>query len=167
METEKKEYTFEDLQKFNIEKRVSASEWIKGNYGRDCDTPELNLLNDPNPYNVLHDVIEQFYKVARSHYSQAVRVEGMQKELQILRTELGRLHTVQPKEERKEIRTLPQPLQELFTQCSAEEWAEIMGHVLDLLILSLSWDEIDEESVKGQLYYIRVLQKFFLAMQKK
>ncbi|MDH6312483.1 hypothetical protein M2137_001254 [Parabacteroides sp. PFB2-10] len=166
METEKREYTFEDLQKFNIEKRVSASEWIKGNYGRDCDTPELNLLDDPNPYNVLYDIIEQFYKVARSHYSQAVRVEGMQRELQILRTELGRLHTAQPKEEeRKETSTLPQPLQELFQQYYAEEWAQGMEETLDALINTS--DTYDGGELKTPMQMIRYLQKFFLAMQKK
>lgn len=155
METEKREYTLRECMAYNEERRELASGWIKGNHGRDYDTPRLELVDDPNPCNVLHDAIRQFYSMGTTYYRIDEAVKQMRREVAECRRELCRTEPT--------VEALPTFLQELLERQSPEDWADALGDVLEALILSV--ERGDGALLQDALHTVLTLQRFFQSMK--
>lgn len=69
----------------------------------------------------------------------------------------------EPKKEVKESNVVHEGLKDLFNFAAPDEWIEILGDISDTLFAAL--DDYEGETVKDQIYQVRLLQKFFQSIR--
>ena len=146
---EQKNYTLKECRAFNQKQLESTTAFIKGNFANG-ECKELTIPDEAHPWNILHAVIDQYYK----RESEIAQVIDNSNCTAIDEAALSGINQEQSK-----------AFQELMKWYSPAGWAAQMGNVLDRLIFAIY--HADSDKVADSLSHIRILQKFFMGLEKE
>lgn len=182
---EQKTYTLKECRAFNQKSLELTTKFAKGNL-KNGECKELTLPDEAHPWNILHSVIDQFYKreygraqlidIARCELKEAKELLGeikeqnnlywkMQKEISDLKHENEQLKETLSHTD-KSSQKQPKALQELMLQDAANGWAERLDDMQDDLITALEYGA-DGKRISGGLFTARTLQKFFIELARE
>lgn len=179
-----KNYTLKECRVFN-QKQFGITTAVMKETFKNTECIELILPDEAHPWNMLHAVIEQYYKreykrvqtidITRTEMDRATiimneykewnstygqtqkEISDLKQENERLKVELNRLEKSTP------VQSIA--LQKLLKITSVTEWGEITGDILDGLIKAM-W-HTEDISLSEQMICVRHLQKFFAELEKE
>lgn len=181
---EQKNYTLKECRSFSQKRLESTTAFIRGNFHNgECE--ELVLPDEAHPWNILHAVIDQYYKreyamaqsidLARCEMKRAKDMiehsKGLDEAYWKMQKEIGKLTKeneqlrVEATNRQKDIVEQPRALKELLQEASPIEWVDSMGEILDGLIMGIECTGCD--GLISELSKARSLQRFFMELERE
>lgn len=168
----KQESQLSDCKVWSYLRKERTTDYIKSMIDPKGVSATLFIPDSANPWNIVKSVVNQFYDRekdiawGRYDYRKAIairdkqenRIKELEKELEAT---YNKLSSCQSDKAEKYADGLKH-LEDLLFYGSAKEWVDIMFDIIDDLIMVK-----DEDRSEMSLYNARMLQRFFIALQKE
>lgn len=167
--TKKVNFSFKDCKAWNSHKAKNMLNYIHEHVDPDYnDFKSIDIPDNPNPWNVLRYVIEQFYQREYCTSLQRNYVRKAEERVKILESQnnqlTDQLHQVEIREQ--DYTTIQSDqLSELWDICTPREWTDAIDSVMNCLIYSMCHDNGVVEG--ADIYHTKILHDFFMKLDRE